>query len=270
MNHTNSQSVLDKIKAENIKPRSKWYFVAYHAALWVPGVIVTLIGSVSVAGGLYSYVHAGWEYQDFIYKTPTDFLLDALPLLWIGSFIFFGSVIVYALRTTPRGYRLSTRKILIASFLASVALGSAMYVADEYFKANSIIRYPVHMREEGIWFSTSSNRIAGLIQGVSDDQLLIVDNKNNLWTVDMSGFGSTTFPFVQTGENIRIIGTTTDDHVFIACQVFPWDIGNFDRPEPPQNTQPSKLSQLIVRHQKNKNPDCVMLLHDIRERVRGM
>jgi len=42
--HT-SDSIITTIKEKNIRPKSRIYFMVTHAALWVPGVMVTLLGA---------------------------------------------------------------------------------------------------------------------------------------------------------------------------------------------------------------------------------
>jgi hypothetical protein len=263
-----SKTILDKIEKENIKPRARWYFVVEHGVLWIPGALVTALGAVAVAGMLYAVAHSGWEYHEFIYASRVDFFVAASPFLWILSFVVFNSLIVKALRTTHLGYRLSAKKILLGSIGSSIILGSCSYIIDEKFDADSIIRYPVHIREEQIWTSPQEGRLMGRIEKKYEDSVIIRDKNNILWIIDMSGFGTTTFPFVVEGKSIRIIGTSTNESniigdddskgaTFIACAVFPWEIGGPVRTQlQPFRGNPSpKMRQL-----QNKNPDCAILL----------
>ena len=274
-----SQTILSKIEKENIKPKAKWYFAVEHAVLWVPGVIVTAIGAASVAGICYGVAHAGWEYSDFLYTSKMDFMLAAVPILWVVSFAIFNSLIVKALRTTHLGYRLSVKKIMFGSVATSVVLGAGFYAIDEKFEVNSVIRYPVHAREEQLWTSPKEGRINGRIEKKFESSLVVRDKDNVLWTIDMSGFGSTTFPFIEEGKSIRVIGTSTDEadekgedvgdenkeHTFVACAVFPWEIGEpVRKPAPPfMGIRPPKMRI------QNKNPDCKILLDTMRNHMRG-
>lgn len=270
-----SQSILHKIQQENIKPKARWYFILEHIALWIPGVIVTALGALAVAGMLYAAAHSGWEYNEFIYPSKMEFLLAAAPFLWIISFIVFNSLIVKALRTTHLGYRLSVKRILLGSVTASVVIGTSGYIVDEMFKANSIIRYPVRMREEQVWSSPQKGRISGRIEKKYETSIVLRDKDNVLWSIDMSGFGSTTFPFVKEGESLRILGTSTNEvtetedeeskeHSFVACAVFPWEIGE---PNRKPLIKPHPLREARNRMQ-NKNPDCKTLLEEMKKSVR--
>jgi hypothetical protein len=270
-----SQNILNKIEKENIKPKARWYFVVEHAVLWVPGILVTSLGAIAIAGILYGVAHSGSEYKDFVYSSKKDFLIAAAPVLWILSFFLFNSLIVQALRTTHEGYRLSVKKIIFGSFAVSTILGASGYLLDEKFEVNSLIRYPVHVREEQIWLSPSEGRIAGRIEKKSDDELIVRDKNNTVWFVDMSGFGSTTFPFVEEGKSLRVIGTRSkevikdqDDegkngNVFIACAVFPWEIGEpFHGPRPPRKNNQDLKPRIL---HTNQNPDCKIILDILRK-----
>lgn len=280
MSTDTTQTILNKIQKENIKPKARWYFVVEHAVLWIPGVLVTLLGAIAIAGILYSVVHSGWEYREFVYQSQIDFIMAAIPFIWVISFLFFNSLIVKALRTTHSGYRLSVKAILLGSVTTSIVLGAGIYASDEAFKANSVIRYQVQMREQQVLSSPEKGRLVGRVEKKYDSSVTLRDKDNTLWSVDMSGFGSTTLPFVEEGESINVIGTTTDENskneeeedaegesherVFVACAIFPREM---DSPIPDKREQPIKMRNPRIRSQ-NKNPDCKTLLENIKEHVR--
>lgn len=275
-----SQIILEKIERENIKPKSRWYFVMEHAVLWIPGVLVTALGAVAVAGMLYSTIHSGWEYSDFVYPSHLAFLTDAIPFLWILSFVFFNSVIIKALRTTHSGYRLSAKGILLGSFATSVVLGIGIYTLDQIFEANSIIRYQVQQREQNVMSSLEKGRLVGRVEKKYGEMVTLRDRDNTLWNVDLSLLGSTTPTFVQEGKSINVIGTTTDEvssneeesdadaenteKVFVACAVFPREGERLAHDASQQN---NKLHGGRVRT-ANNNPDCKTLLEQIKKNVR--
>jgi len=259
-----SQIILDKINKEKIKPKAKWYFVAEHIALWIPGVLITFIGAVSVAGILYAVTHTGWDLREFIYPTKTDFILAILPSVWIIAFVFFGSIIVKALRATHDGYRFSIKTMLIGSVMTSFVLGVFIFFMDDTLQADSIIRYPVRMREQQVWSSVQNGRLAGFVEEIKDETLMVRDKDDIVWAIDISSLGSTTLPFIGKGESVRFIGTSTDDHVFVACAISPWGIGEFHRS--PIN-KGNHLRPDIKRNQNN-NPDCKSLLENIKKNVR--
>lgn len=244
--HT-SDSIITTIKEKNIRPKSRIYFMVTHAALWVPGVMVTLLGAFAVAGIIFAVTHVGYEYREFVYPTEKDFVLAAIPYIWVISYIFFALLIVHALRTTHSGYRLSLPVILLSSVSVSVLLGAGIYAADSVLNVDKVVRYPVHMREQKNWNSPLQGRLAGEILSQEMEILILLDKEGNAWTVDISGLGTTTLPFIAVGKSIRIVGKNTEGYQFVACAVFPWDIGMFPRQEkrpgeiyPPMMTPPQE------------------------------
>lgn len=267
MNKNISQSVLNTIKEQNIKPKSRLYFLVYHAILWVPGVLVTILGSFAIAGILFAATHAGFEYREFVYPTTFDFVIDAIPFMWIISYALFVGLIVYALRTTHTGYRLSVYKIIFGSFSISLLMGFVIYSLDTLIRVDTLVRYPVHMREERNWQFTGEGRLSGKVIELNEDSLIILDGKEEGWLVDVSGFDSKLPPFVKEENNVRIVGTSTDEHTFIACAFFQWDIGGFSNIKNFKN-RPEFASTNFVRPPQNINPDCKKVLESLKKRVR--
>lgn len=271
MNTLTPNTILEKIAKENIKPTARWYFVLRHAILWVPGVLVTLLGAHAVAGLLYASQHSGWEYREFLYPSQKDFFVEAIPFIWIASLALFGVLIVKALRTTSFGYRFSLKNIVVGSFLSSVLLGGFIYSMNELFEADNIIRYPVLMNSQRIWTSPEVGRLSGIIEKIEDDRIIVRDKNDIIWDIDMRGFGTRTFAFVEEGKSVRILGTSTtiardDEHNFIACALFPWEMGGFNRRPLLQakvNTRPPQMTRT-----PNSNPDCETVLRELREHVR--
>lgn len=270
MNKNTSQVVLEVIKEQNIKPKSRIYFLAHHAILWVPGILVTVIGSFAVAGILFAATHAGFEYREFVYSTTLDFVIDTIPFMWIISYAFFVALIVYALRTTHTGYRLSIYTILFGSFSVSLLLGFVIYSLDTFMKVDSLVRYPVHIREERNWQFNGEGRLAGKIIDSDEKSLILVDGKEEEWVVDISGFNSNLPPFVKEDNNIRIVGTSTNDHFFVACAFFPWEIGGFPNNKNLKMKMQATSTNGIrppLNFPQNENPDCKDVLESLKKRV---
>lgn len=254
MNTLNPQDILERIKKEDIKPKARWYFVLEHGALWLPGVIVTTVGGVAVAGMFYSGFNSGWEYREFTHTSLFNFFVDAVPLIWIVSFGLFSSLIVRALRTTHSGYKLSAKRILFSSILMSILLGGLIYLADDSYKADSLIRFPVREREKALWDTPTQGRLLGVVEKIENQVLSVKDPKGEVWNVDVSQLGTTTIPFVKIGEPVRIVGTTTEEDDFIACRVFPWGIGGVQVGEQKRNGKRN------IMPKQNISPSCEEIL----------
>lgn len=256
MNDTNKtikDEVLERITAGNLKPTSKWYFTVRHAALWTPGILVTVLGSFAVAGMLFSAVHAGWEYRSFTRFTLVEFLREVVPLVWIGSFALFGTLIVRSLRLTSRGYRYKTGLIMGTSFAASVILGSALFALDMTVKQNALIRFTTERSQRIIWTSPLEGRLAGVVD-TDDGFIVLTDTTGKQWVLDTSELLDGVL--LTEGASVRIVGETLGDESFLTCVVVPWDLTPIKRSpgfsRTAMRTPPSQI--------QNISPRCVKIL----------
>lgn len=263
-----STTIISAIKEKNIQPKSRMYFLITHAALWIPGILVTLLGAFAVAGILFASTHIGYEYKEFIYSTDKEFAIAVIPYIWVVSYILFSLLIVRALRTTHTGYKLSFPIILLSSFGVSMVLGTAIYIADSALRLDRVVRYPVHTREQKVWHSPLNGRLAGEILTKENETLMLIDKDGATWMVDISGLGSTTPPFIEVGNSVRVIGKNTEQFEFVACAVFPWDIGTFPRPMiPPGEIYTHTIGTLQEKPFSGKE-ECAVLLEFLKHQVK--
>lgn len=220
--HNLKDSILGKIESERITPTPQWHFAVRHGLLWIPGTLVTLVGACAWAGMLFGWKHANFsEYQRFIAPSRLQFLLETMPLIWIGSFLLFTGIIVQTLRLTPKGYRFDSRKVLGASLLLSVVLGTLLYMIDMRGYRNSIIRYPVERQHKALWSHPETGHIAGLIH-IENDMVILTDLNNKQWALDTTFLPTTTL--LTNGTMSRFVGRQIDDENFLVCIALPWKL----------------------------------------------
>jgi len=220
--HNLKDNILGKIETENIKPTPQWHFAIRHSLLWIPGTLVTLVGACAWAGMLFGWQQASFvEYQRFIAPSKLRFLLETMPLIWVGSFLLFTAVIVHTLRLTTKGYRLGSRKILGSSLLISIIVGTLLYMVDLRWYRNPIIRYPVERQHRAIWSHPETGRIAGRID-IEDDVIILTDLNDKQWALDTSFLPTTTV--LTDGMMSRFVGRQIDDENFLICVVLPWNL----------------------------------------------
>ncbi len=223
---TIKDSVLERITSEHLTPTSRWYFLVRHAALWTPGVLVTALGSFAVAGILFSTVHSGWEYRSYTHQNIGQFLVQAIPLIWVASLALFGGAIVQTLRMTSNGYKYKASAILIVSFGCSIVFGSAIFTLDMTVKRNELIRSHAEHMQRMIWSSPEQGRIVGLVE-LDDNTFFITDTDGKVWTLDVSDLANKEFLIPET--SVRIIGGIYDENIFSACLIAPWDLTPFPK-----------------------------------------
>lgn len=251
--HNNlKESIFSKIEAENITPLPQWRFKLQHTLLWIPGTLVTLVGACAWAGMLFGIKHAGFEYERFIAPSKLQFLLQTMPLIWIGSFLLFTGVIVQTLRLTPKGYRFDSKKVLGASLLVSIGLGTLLYIIDMYGYKNPVIRYPVERQHKEIWSHPERGHLAGLVT-IEQDVTMLTDLNNKQWILNTSFLPTTTLVHDRMS---RFIGKQIDDENFLVCIILPWNLSL--RPGlPPLQPRPKMM---LVSTSTDSNPCDKLIL----------
>jgi len=252
--HNLKDNILEKMETENITPTPQWQFALQHGLLWIPGTLVTLVGACAWAGMLFGWKHANFaEYQRFIAPSRLQFLLETMPLIWIGSFLLFTGVIVQTLRLTPKGYRFNSRRVLGASLLISIILGTILYVIDMRGYRNAIIRYPVERQHKALWSHPEAGHIAGLVE-IQDDIVILTDLNNKQWVLDTSFLPTTTA--LTDGVMSRFVGRQIDDENFLVCIALPWKL----TPQSGNQNQNSQLKVMLFSTSTDPRP-CDKLIN---------
>jgi hypothetical protein len=255
--HTIKAIVLEKITANHVTPTSKWYFRAHDAALWVPGVVVTTLGSFAVAGLLYSAVHAGWEYRPLIHKNIFQFALEVIPVIWVTSLFVFGALIVKSLRMTAKGYRYSPWAILGISFVASIMMGTALFMIDMKVTRNALIRFHAEQMQSVIWTAPEEGRLAGAIDTEGLDMKL-TDTTGKIWILDTTEL--TNADLIQDDLSVRVLGEQSGENVFLTCVVLPWDLSPIPHEQPPRGM----VRVIVATSTQNAQSRCAVILESLR------
>jgi len=159
-----TEKILAAIETKKVTPRPKWYFVLRNSSLWLPGIITTLLGAYTVAGVLYGILHAHLDrmgvYRE--YGNPI-FLIAAIPLLWVLSFLLFSFISTSLLRNTHSGYRHTTLQLLLVSVASSIIIGVLFYAITQDTIDNQVrtyYRYPTEHQDQyfGEMFSQTPER----------------------------------------------------------------------------------------------------------------
>lgn len=220
--NTIKDSVLQKIADDRLTPTSKWYFRAQHAALWIPGILVTVLGSFAVAGMVFSFTHAGWQYRSYTDQGFIEFFSQVVPLLWISSFALFGAIIVKTLRLTARGYRYTTSMLLLASFLLSVFFGLGLLALDRLTPHGArIVRFQAERAQKLIWSDPARGRIAGVLD-IDSNGVLLTDTTGHVWHLITTELVDT--ELLNDERSVRILGEQLDANTFIVCMLLPWNL----------------------------------------------
>lgn len=252
-----TEKIIAAIDRKKVTPRPKWYFALRNTALWIPGIITTLLGAYTVAGVLYGLLHAHWENRLYMqYSGPLVFIA-IIPLLWVISFILFLFITLALLRKTNRGYRHTAMQLLLLSLTSSILIGILFYAvtASSTDGVETYYRHPTEQEQEQVWNNPDQGRISGIVTNISNNTVQITGFDGSLWnvTLDTTSTGNDQL-LLHTGNAIRIVGIENSENTFVACRVLPWELF----PE-----VAAKSQALRPVHLPTKPSTCAELLHNL-------
>jgi hypothetical protein len=167
-------------------------------------------------------------------KNPISHAFATLPYLWIIIMALFVLLAYYNTRHSRKGYRYGTYGIIIGSVLASVIVGAIMYSFGfapyvEKFIGERLPGYEklMHSREE-VWKNPEGGFIAGEVIEVfyEDDLFELKDLESKVWTIRPAGeYYLPIHSTIEEGVLVRIYGEKTDEELFEAYKVLPYQVG---------------------------------------------
>ncbi len=237
-------SVFDRIETECVKPRSKWYFVFKNELFWGTGLLCIIIGSISVAAGLFAVSYMEFDYYSVTHDSLISFLLDTLPLMWVACLIAFMVLGYVQIRHTRRGYKYSLIIIVGSTFALSIAGGTVLHAYGfgallERAVGSSI---PFHksafIDREQIWQKVERGVIAGEVIFIEHDNssFVLKDLSGRSWLIESTDLLEMDIDILREEKMVRVIGLPTELHKDInapnsmyACFILPWEMASSEK-----------------------------------------
>jgi hypothetical protein len=223
--------ILQKIKEENLKPKSVWYFLARDYSLWSLVLVSILLAAFCFAPLLFIFQNFEFGFIKHLTGNFYTFILWALPYPWIilcGTTTYFAKK---AWENTKNGYKFDGRYIVLYSFFISLALGAGLNqynlgrMIDEGVQSGGLPFYKsMEARRQENWFDPDNGRFIGVVKNVSTTSFTLNNEKNSfsetiIFDEDVPGI-----EFIDSSNTIRVIGyREATDTSFFACAIFPDD-----------------------------------------------
>lgn len=249
--------ILNKLKEENIQPKSVWYFIIKDYSLWSLVFVSIILAAICISPIIFIFQNLELGYAKHINGNAFVFTLIMLPYAWM---ILCGVTTIFAMfawEKTKHGYKFDGKYILVSSFLASLILGIVFnqwsfgrFIDDEAgFVSHGNYKSFAERRDEN-WFKPDEGRLVGIVKDVSTSSFTITNSKNNYIQVivfDQSVPGS---EFVDSLNKVRVIGFT-DNGTFIACSVFPDSLGQIRMSSTTKEERMDKMKEILQTY-----PEC--------------
>ncbi|KKR05816.1 MAG: hypothetical protein UT34_C0002G0323 [candidate division WS6 bacterium GW2011_GWF2_39_15] len=224
-----TDSVLERIEKEKIKPIKKDIFVLKNTALFVLCGISILIGGVGFAMNLTFLSRLDWSVITYV-QGIMKFVLFTPPFLWLLLTVVSIFMMYIEFRKTKDGYRMENKHLIMiiaALVLISGVIGWGIenkYNITSYFTNVAAIRDATDPRYK-IWSNPEDGLLAGEIKEVINDELLIVDLEGMDWEINIKDAFIAGKVVLQNDESIKIIGEKVSNSRFNASKILPWGQG---------------------------------------------
>ena len=224
-----SQSVLEQIREERIRPKSRWHYVLKDYVVWLAFALSIVLGSVA-----FSIILHFWEINDWdaYYRVNDNFLafvLLTLPYFWLAGFALCLWVAYRYLKSTREGYRYEFARVLMLTLLLSVVFGAALYswgvgrqVENEFANRAPFYR-DLRNRQEFVWFNPAQGVLVGRIIAVDEASEIfeLDDPRRTVWTVDISRAYVMEGFEIREGFMVKVFGESGGGNLFTATEVRP-------------------------------------------------
>ena len=227
------ESVIEKIDAENVCPRGRWFFMCKETAVWVFWALSVVVGAFAVAVSLFVISHKQYSLYEATHDSFWTFFIGALPYIWILLFAITAYLAVRNLRHTKRGYRYCAWKVIVSSLVLSLAGGAVLqlfgfgYSIDHKLGKGMDMYMSQEKQEMKLWQAPEEGRLIGrqVLSTVAPTSTVIFeDSVGDRWSLDVSELQPMDLNLLEAGHKVRIVGTTSNIAIkqFHACGAFPW------------------------------------------------
>ena len=224
----NSNKLIEKIKAQDLRPAPRWQFQLRDSALWILFISSTLFGALAFSIILYAVQQADFSLTRHISHSWYEMLLSLIPLVWIIFLIICLVLIILSIRNSRKGYKFNALSILGLGSALSILIGTLFFVTgggnwlDQTF-ARKINQYEsVEDRKTAVWSNPEEGTLSGKILTVSDKSFEIEDFTGKLWKVDYSDADLAPSIEIMEGEIIKMTGKMESEKTFKANIIRPW------------------------------------------------
>ncbi|MBP9758567.1 hypothetical protein KBD45_02635 [Candidatus Dojkabacteria bacterium] len=226
-----SDSVLGKIKEQNIKPIPKWEFLLKEYFIKGLFILNLLFGSIGFGIVIYLITNSELISDPSLVSNVWEWLIIAVPFVWILLTIIFVFVAYYNFRHTNKGYKFSVFKILLINIGISLILGIIFNVTGVSQKLNDVFAknipfytHSLDLRTQ-VWMRPNEGYLAGTIIELnsSNNKITLKDLNGQQWNVNFKDALVRGRVKLELNEQIKLIGKVSSENNFDASELRPWN-----------------------------------------------
>lgn len=218
------------IKTQHIQPDAKWKYQLKKYSLWGSFGLLTLCAALCAAVAYYLVDELDWDLYRYQRYSAVRYILSVAPWIWLLPLVGVLIVAYQSMRKTETGYRFRFGTIALVILGISFGLAGAMAVFGLNQRVNNTLleRYPAYKHsittKEALWSQPEKGLLAGTIRSADENTLDIQDLSGKDWQMELSE-DTVVRPSasLETGSTVKAIGTQTDEHIFAAKELRPWE-----------------------------------------------
>jgi hypothetical protein len=224
-----ARRIIGEIQDRDLSPKPRWEFLAWNVLFFFLTFLTIMLGALTVATSAFLLIERDWDVSLEVGQRNAFFTLQSLPYLWLAALIFLVTVTYSVFTRTRRGYRFAPVTVLGGTVLASLALGSGLYVIGAGPRTHNLARatIPAYDRivltPERFWEYPEAGFLAGTIVSATTSRAFVLDDgRGSFWWVDLAENVDMAVD-IEPGSKIRIIGIQTAPGTFEARSLRAWN-----------------------------------------------
>jgi len=224
----NSQKLLEKIQVRKITQKSRLKFVLKNSLFWTLFALSIIIGGLSFSVILFVLNETEFDLLSQITDSKVELFLGILPFFWVISCVIFLLISIFGIRHTKIGYRYSPFWVFGSSVILSIILGTSFFFTggagkiEQIFAENIPIYESVVEKKIALWSMPEQGFLSGEI--IEKKEILIIkDWSGKKWKINFENALMRGKMSLNKGEKIKIIGKMSEDIIFIAKEIRPWE-----------------------------------------------
>lgn len=224
-----SKEILEKIKKDGIRPKSKWHFMLKDYVVWSVFAVSIILGALSFSIILHFLEINDWDAYYRVSDNFVAFVALTMPYFWLVCFLAFVLVAYRYLQHTKNGYRLEFAKVVFLNLALTFVGGAALYSlgigrqAENELAKRAPFYNDLRNDQERVWLRPEQGVIIGKVIEIKDENELIEldDPRQVTWIVDTSDVEYFQGFVVQEGFMIKVFGSQGEGNYFVAEEIRP-------------------------------------------------
>lgn len=223
-----SDSIIGKIKCEQIKPVPKWHFLMKKCTLWTMFFVSVVLGSLSFSVIMHIVNAGDLSFADHLHGNWFISAVMLLPVFWMIWLFIFAILAFLNWKCTKLGYCTKRRWLLLGSILASMFLGQIFYMLGlgRHIDNAMTLAAPFydqykHQTRSQMWMQPDRGFLIGKIIEIDEEmeKLLVKDEFGKNWIVDDLDIDWENEGLERKGKMIKIKGQKTSESEFEAKEI---------------------------------------------------